>query len=131
MLQMKKQCAVWVGFSVFIFSIAAARADQITVAADGSAQFKTVQEAVDSIAKDNKEPVIIHIKPGIYHEKILITQPLVHLVGDDPDKTVLTFDDFAKKLGANGKPLGTFGSFSVTVRGAGFEAENITFENTS
>jgi pectinesterase len=101
------------------------------VAADGSGDFKTVQEAVDAIPKDNPQPKTIYIQPGTYYEKIRITAPFVHLVGQDAEKTVLTFDDFARKKDADGKQLGTFGSFSVTVRASGFEAENITFENTS
>jgi len=103
----------------------------IIVAPDGSGDFKTVQAAVDSIASDNDKPKIIYIAPGTYHEKILISQPFVHLVGSDPEKTVLTYDDFARKKNADGKELGTFGSFSVTVKGKGFEADGLTFENPS
>jgi len=103
----------------------------IIVAADGTGDFKAVQQAVDSIPDDNAGPKTIYIKPGTYHEKIRITQSFVHLIGDNPEKTILTFDDFARKKGADGKELGTFGSFSVTVRAAGFEADNITFENPS
>jgi pectinesterase len=106
-------------------------AADIIVAADGTGDFKTVQQAVDSIPVDNAGPKVIYIKPGTYHEKIHITQSFVHLIGEDPEKTVLTFDDFARKKAADGKELGTFGSFSVTVRAAGFEADNITFENPS
>jgi pectinesterase len=103
----------------------------IIVAADGTGDFKTVQQAVNSIPIDNTGSKIIYIKPGTYHEKLRITQPLVHLIGEDPEKTILTFDDFARKKGADGRELGTFGSFSVTVRAKGFEADNITFENPS
>jgi pectinesterase len=101
------------------------------VAADGSGDFKTVQEAVDAIPKDNSQPMIIYVQPGTYHEKIHINTPFVHLVAQDAEKTVLTFDDYARKKDPDGKQLGTFGSFTVTVRAPGFEAENITFENTS
>jgi pectinesterase len=52
-------------------------------------------------------------------------------MGQDAGKTILTFDDFARKVDANGKMLGTFGSFSVSVRAKEFAADNITFENTS
>ncbi len=103
----------------------------IIVAADGTGDFKTVQQAVDSIPDDNAGSKIIHIKSGTYNEKIHITQPFVHLIGENPEKTILTFDDFARKKDADGKELGTFGSLSVTVRAAGFEADNITFENPS
>ncbi len=44
----------------------------ITVAADGSGDFKTIQEAVASIPKDNHERKIILIKPGVYQEKVRI-----------------------------------------------------------
>jgi pectinesterase len=121
----------WIVYLLLILPSTVASADEIIVAADGSGQFKTVQEAIDSLPKHNQELPTIHIKPGTYHEKILITTPLVHLLGDDAEKTILTFDDYAIKKGPNGKPLGTFGSFSVTVRAMGFEAENITFENPS
>jgi pectinesterase len=103
-------------------------ADMI-VAPDGSGDFKTVQQAIDSIPADNATVNVIYIKPGTYHEKIHIKQPLVHLIGQDAEKTILTYDDFAKKPGPDGKPLGTFGSLSVTITGKGFEADNITFEN--
>jgi pectinesterase len=101
----------------------------VIVAADGSGDFKTVQQAVDSIPADNASPKIIYIKPGKYHEKIHISQAFVHLIGKDAKTTVLTFDDFARKKDAEGKELGTFRSFSVTVRGKEFQADNITFEN--
>jgi len=103
----------------------------IIVASDGTGDFKTVQQAVDSIPVDNAGPKIIYIKSGTYTEKIHLTQPFVHLVGQDREKTVLTFDDFARKKGADGKVMGTFASSSVTVRAAEFEADNITFQNPS
>src|SRR5580698_50926 len=86
----------------------------IIVAADGTGDFKTVQQAVDSIPDNNAGSKIIFIKSGTYHEKIRITQPFEHLIGGDPEKTTLTFDDFARKKDADGKELGTFGSFSAT-----------------
>ena len=45
------------------------RADSITVALDGSGQFKTVQSAIDSIPLTNDHPQTIAIKPGRYYEK--------------------------------------------------------------
>ena len=38
----------------------------IFVAADGSADYKTVMEAVDAVPVHNSTITIIHIKPGIY-----------------------------------------------------------------
>jgi pectinesterase len=103
----------------------------ITVAADGSGDFTTVQAAIDSIPSGDHPPITIFIKPGTYHEKILLTQPNVHLVGTDAQSTVLTYDDFARKVGPDGKELGTSGSYSVTIKAKDFQADNLTFRNTA
>jgi pectinesterase len=105
----------------------------LTVAADGSGQFKTVQAAVDAVPDDNKEPVVISIKPGTYKEKITVpkTKPFVTFKGDDAKTTILTNDWNAKHVGPEGKEVGTFGSSSVLVQAPDFVAENVTFENTA
>ena len=61
----------------------------IVVAADGSGQFKSVQAAIMSVPSGSAtNPVIIHIKPGIYKELIYVQREkcFFRLIGDDPDK---------------------------------------------
>ena len=53
----------------------------ITVAADGSGDFKTVQAAVASIPKSNRERVVLLIKDGVYHEKVRVDASFVTLRG--------------------------------------------------
>ena len=95
---------------------------QVTVGKNNAA-YQSVQSAVDA-APDTGE--IIRIAPGTYHEKLTIRKPNVHLIGTGvkPEDVVLSFDDSAKT--ANG----TSHSASVTVSADGFEAENLTIENT-
>src|SRR5205085_6994331 len=71
---------------------------QLTVAADGSGDFESVQQAVEHVPEYNTRRFVIHIKPGIYKEqvKILQTRPFITLRGDDAEKTVLTFNLSAK-----------------------------------
>src|SRR5215467_1036388 len=79
----------------------------ITVALDGSGQFKSVQEAIMSVpAGSPAKPVVIHIKPGIYKELIYIQHEkrFFRLVGEDAEKTILTFDLHANILGTDKKP---------------------------
>ena len=102
----------------------------LIVAADKSGDFTSVQQAINSIPTDNKRPKVIFVTPGKYYEKLTIKPAFVHLIGEDSKKTILTYDDYAKKAGPNG-PIGTFGSLSVSVTGNDFEADNITFENTA
>ncbi len=78
-------------------------------------------------------PVIIHIKPGTYKELIYIQREkrFFRLVGENAEKTVLTFDLNANLTGRDGKPIGTFRTPSTQIDADDFTAENITFENSA
>jgi pectinesterase len=109
---------------------------RITVAADGSGDFRTVQAAIDSLRTGNAQPVVIRIRPGQYKERIRLTplHPQVTLAGDGPgaaEKTVLTYDLSAQSIGADGKPVGTSGSASVELQADDFTATDLTFENSA
>ena len=106
-----------------------------TVAADGSGQFKSVQEAINAapqITGPDKRWVI-NIKPGIYKELIYVQREkrFISLVGQDAEKTILTYDLHANMRGSDGKPIGTFRTASTTIDADDFTAENITFENSA
>lgn len=103
------------------------------VAADGSADYKTVQEAIDAVPMHNDHPVMIHIAPGTYKEKITISgdKPHIKFIGESAETTVLTYDDFGGKIMENGDIASTFRSGSFNIYANYIEAENITFENTS
>jgi pectinesterase len=117
---------------LFAAAIASGRAE-VVVAADGSGQFKTVQEAVNSAPASLRSPYVIHIKRGVYKEHIVVPheKPFVRFVGDDAKTTVLTDDWYASMTGADGKPIGTFRTSTVTVQADDFSAENITFANSA
>jgi pectinesterase len=107
---------------------------ELVVAADGSAKYKTVQEAVMAVpAGSIDSPVIIHIKPGVYKELIYVQREkrFFRLVGEDAAKTVLTYDLNANLLGRDGKPIGTFRTPTTMIDADDFTAENITFENSA
>jgi pectinesterase len=106
----------------------------ITVALDGSGQFKSVQDAIMSVPSGSPaKPVIIHIRPGTYKELIYIQHEkrFFHLVGSDAEKTVLTFDLHANMMGRSGKSITTFRTPSTVIDADDVIAENLTFENTA
>ena len=106
----------------------------ITVALDGTGQFKTVQEAIMSVPAGTAEkPVVIHIRPGVYKELIYIQHEkrFFRLVGEDAEKTILTYDLHANLVGKDNKPIGTFRTPSTVIDADDFMAENITFENSA
>jgi len=103
------------------------------VAADGSGDFRTVQEAINAVPDYRKNETKIFIKKGVYKEKLVLatSKTNVTFIGEDIEKTILTYDDFAQKKNRFGEEVGTSGSTSFFVFGDGFRAENMTFENSS
>jgi pectinesterase len=112
---------------------AQAQAYDFVVAKDGSGQFKTVQEAINAVPDFRKNTTTIFIKKGVYKEKLTLpsTKTAVKMIGEDVQKTILTYDDFASKKNRFGEEMGTTGSTSFFVYGDDFTAENLTFENSS
>jgi pectinesterase len=107
---------------------------ELVVAADGSAKYRTVQEAVMAIPAGTAEsPVRIRIKPGTYKELIYVQREkrFFRFVGEDAARTILTYDLNANLKGLDGKPIGTFRTPSVQIDADDFTAENITFENSA
>jgi pectinesterase len=70
----------------------AGKAGKIVVDAKGSGDFKTIQEALNSLPDSSAITNIIFIKSGTYKEKIFITKHNVILEGEDREKTVITYD---------------------------------------
>ena len=114
-------------------SFALAETYDFVVAADGSGQFKTVQEAINAVPDFRKNTTTIFIKKGIYKEKLIVPESKnkVTLVGESLLETIITFDDFAQKKNRFDEEMGTTGSSSVFIFGPDFTAQNITFENSS
>lgn len=103
------------------------------VAADGSGNFKTVQEAINAVPDFRKITTTIFIKNGTYKEKLNLSasKQMVKMIGESVEKTILTFDDWAQRKNAFGEEKGTSGSASFYIYGTQFSAENITFQNTA
>ena len=70
-----------------------------TVAADGSGNFKTIQEAIFAVRDLSQQQVTIHIKNGVYREKLVIPgwKTNITLLGESRDSTIITYDDHAGK----------------------------------
>ncbi|KAH6789436.1 hypothetical protein C2S51_004442 [Perilla frutescens var. frutescens] len=100
----------------------------IVVAQDGSGQFKTIAEAVNTLpAKNNETYIVIHIKQGVYEETVQIPKKCnkVAFFGDGPTKTIIT----GNKSFAGG--VKTYHTATVAVNSMDFIAKDIAFQNTA
>ena len=61
----------------------------ITVAADGSGNYKTIQGALSSLSDSSTVPRVIRIKKGTYAEKLYIEKQNVIFEGEDREKTII------------------------------------------
>jgi pectinesterase len=116
-----------------LFSTVVIAQKKVTVAQDGSGNYKTVQAALDAVPSGNDKPFIIKIKNGVYKEVVVVDarKNFVSLIGEDATKTILTFDNHAGTKLANGDTLNTWTCASTFIYGNDFHAENITFQNTA
>ena len=105
---------------------------QITVAQDGSGDYLTIQEAVNSVRDLGQQEVRILIKNGLYREKSVIPswKEKISLIGENRDSTIITNADYSGAISA-GKTYSTFNSYTVLVEGNDFKAENLTIQNTA
>ena len=113
------------------FVLVNGKAQQITVAQDGSGKYQTIQAALNTVPLNNKKPVTIFIKKGMYKEKLLLdsSKNFVTLIGENKFNTILTYDDHTGKLSPKGDTINTRTSWSFKILADNFTANNITFQN--
>ncbi|KAM7275954.1 hypothetical protein ACFE04_017820 [Oxalis oulophora] len=99
----------------------------VTVAADGSGDYKTIGEAIALVPKKGKERFVIHVKEGVYIENVNMDKSKwnVMMTGDGKTKTIIS----GSLNFIDGTP--TFSTATFAVAGKGFIAKDIGFINTA
>ncbi|QHO34167.1 Pectinesterase [Arachis hypogaea] len=99
----------------------------VVVAKDGSGQFKTVLEAINSYPKNYTGRYIIYVKAGVYDEYITVDKKFKNLFiyGDGNTKTIIT----GRKNFHEGTKTMRTSTFSSNADD--FIAKSIAFENTA
>jgi len=101
----------------------------LVVAQDGSGNFKTIQEAINSLpSDDSKGQRIILIKRGIYKEKIFIDKNFITLRGEDPKNTIVTISLARDEWRCNNKD--DYGTAAINLQGNDITLENLSFINS-
>jgi pectinesterase len=116
----------FVKLTLALLACPAFAAVRVVVSRDGKGDFKTIQQAIDHAPPYGADRLLVEIRPGTYHERVMVPQdrPRVTFLGQDAKTTVITYSMSATAAG------GTFFSSIVQVEANEFEAENVTFENS-
>ena len=105
-----------------------------SVAADGSGEYRTLQAAIAAAPTATREkPWVIRVKAGTYRELVYVQREkrFLSIVGEDRERTIVTYDLHARMTGRDGLPIGTFRTATAVIDADDFTAENLTFENTA
>lgn len=102
--------------------------EQVTVALDGSGDFRSIQEAVNSLPAEAKEQRIVFIKSGTYNEKIFIDKNFITLKGGDPAKTIVTIAQAREEWRCDNKD--DYGTATLNLKGSDITLENLSFINS-
>ena len=116
--------------------LAASAPPDAIVAADGSGKYPTVRAAIDAAPQLTHAGAghwTILVKAGTYREIVYIQREkrFISLVGEDAEKTVITFDLFNDYPGPDGKPIATYRTPTVILDADDFTIENLTISNTA
>ncbi|MBM3851737.1 MAG: hypothetical protein FJ399_01125, partial [Verrucomicrobia bacterium] len=98
----------------------------VSVAADGSGDFSTVQGAIDYVPAGNTTRVVITVRRGTYRELVYIgaTKPFITLRGEDRTQTILAYPNNANFNSGNNRAM-------VACEAGDFTLETITLRNTT
>ncbi|XP_070034398.1 pectinesterase/pectinesterase inhibitor PPE8B-like [Nicotiana tomentosiformis] len=96
------------------------------VAQDGSGDFTTITGAIFASPNHSVQPYYIKVKTGTYHEYVQIEKwkTNIVLIGEGTENTIITGN---KSFGGDG--IQTLYTATVSVKGQGFTAQDITFRN--
>ncbi|KAI3469278.1 hypothetical protein Pfo_025941 [Paulownia fortunei] len=96
----------------------------IIVDAYGQGDFKSVQAAIDHVPNGNSKWIIIHIRKGVYREKVSIplSKPYIFMRGSGKGRTSIVWSQSSEK---------NYGSATFKVEAPHFVAFGISFKNTA
>ena len=114
---------------VFAFTVSAQTSNKpVIVDAAGKGDFKTVQEAVNSLPNEAGTQRIIFIRNGVYREKIFIEKNFITLIGEDKNKTQLTISLARDIWRCENKD--DWGVATINLKGNDIVLENLTITNS-
>ena len=102
--------------------------ERIVVSQDGKGDFKTIQEAINSLPANANAHRAIFIKVGVYKEKLFIDKNFITLRGEDPENTIITIS-LARDEWRCSNP-DDYGTAAINLKGSDITLVNLSFINS-
>lgn len=93
--------------------------------------YLTPADDIQSEINALKGPATVYLKNGVYRQKVKITSDDINIIGENREKTVITFDDYARKPHADGREYNTFRTYTLLITGNRVSLENLAVENSN
>lgn len=91
----------------------------------------TPKDDLQYILNSLTSPATIYLAEGVYRCKAEISAGDVTLIGANRETTIITYDDYARKIHKDGQEYNTFRTYTICVTGENVKMENITIENSN
>lgn len=117
-----------IGCMVLYCFTASAAGKTLVVDLSGHGDFKSIQEAINSLPDNANEQRVIYIRNGIYREKVFIEKNFITLVGEDKNKTILTVSQ-ARDIWRCSNP-DDWGVATINLKGNDIVLENLSVINS-
>ncbi|KAG0612526.1 hypothetical protein M758_6G034400 [Ceratodon purpureus] len=106
---------------------------KVVVSKDGKGDYTTITDAINAIPLHAKYRTIIHIKAGVYKEKLVIneTKHYITFLGDGMHKSIISWNDTAGDFDDADVLLKTYRSATVGISSEWFIAKGVSFVNTA
>lgn len=113
---------------MLLLSTTAFAENEIIVAQDGSGNFKSIQEAINSLPAEGKGQRVIVIKKGTYREKLFVEKNFITLRGENRDETTIIISEAREIFRCNNKN-DDWGVATINLKGSDINLENLSFIN--
>ena len=91
----------------------------------------TPDDNLADILYNVKQNTTIYLKNGTYRLKAEIAADDVRIIGENRETTIITYDDYARKIHADGQEYNTFRTYTLCITGERVKLENLTVENST
>lgn len=114
---MKFQLLVLISICLSVLSFSQKVDDKnfLIVAKDGTGDYATIQDALNSILQNHKDYFTVFIKDGIYNEKIFIEQSNIIICGESRENVIIEFAELRKNWRQNNSD-DDYGSAVVNIK---------------